>query len=165
MTPIQEIKAGTKGAEEMWAEIRAAAGRGVECFQLMGNHDSRLAKRIAEAMPEFEGLPRGLWDFHGVTTMDSERDELIIENVLYMHGYRKFGDHVKYNLMSTVCGHSHTGGVIYHPIKGRTLFELNAGYLGNPQSAAMSYTRQSKISKWTLGLGVIDQYGPRFIPL
>ncbi len=108
---------------------------------------------------------KGLWEFDGVTTMGSERDELIIDGILYMHGFRKHGDHVKYNLMSTVCGHSHTGGVVFHPIKGKTLFELNAGYLGDPKSAALSYTRQSKISKWTLGLGYIDDYGPRFVPL
>lgn len=164
MTPLQEIKAGTKASEEMWAELRKAAGRGVECFQLMGNHDERVAKRMFEALPEFEGLTRGLWDFPGVQTMESERDELIIDSVVYMHGYRKHGDHVKHNLMSTVCGHSHQGGVIYHPIKGKTLFELNAGYLGDPNSTALSYTKQSRISRWTKGLGWIDAYGPRFLP-
>lgn len=166
MTPIQEIKSGRKITEEFWREIRSATGRGVECFLLKGNHDARLSKRIAEAMPEVEGMAAaGLWTFEGVQTMENERDELIIDGVLYMHGYRKHGDHVKYNLMSTVCGHSHVGGVVYHPIKGKTLFELNAGYLGDPKSAALSYTKQSRISKWTLGMGYIDEYGPRFIPL
>lgn len=165
LTPKQEIKQGRKGLEELWADIRAAAGRGVECFQLKGNHDERLAKRIQEALPEVEGMAGlGLWNFPGVQTMETEREELIIDGIIYMHGYRKFGDHMRYNLASTVCGHSHQGGVVFHPVKGKTLFELNAGYLGDPQSYALSYTAQARISKWTIGVGVIDEYGPRFVP-
>jgi len=165
MTPAQEIKSGRAMTEELWKEIRQAAGRGVECFQLLGNHDERLVKRVTEALPEIEGIASaGLWSFKGVQTMESERDELIIDDVLYMHGYRKHGDHVKYNLMSTVHGHDHLGGVVYLPIKGKILFELSAGYLGNPKSAALSYTKQSRITKWTKGMGWIDDYGPRFIP-
>tara|TARA_R110000868_G_scaffold9394_6_gene46941 strand:- start:2716 stop:3396 length:681 start_codon:yes stop_codon:yes gene_type:complete len=166
MGPAQEVKQGRKVTEDLWKEIRQAAGRQVECFQLLGNHDERLAKRIQESLPEVEGMAgTGLWSFPGVQTMEAERDELIIDGVVYMHGYRKFGDHVKYNLMSTVCGHSHQGGVVYLPIKGKTLFELNAGYLGDPKATAMTYTKQSKISRWTKGVGWIDDYGPRFIPL
>lgn len=166
LTPQQEIRQGRGATEQLWEDIRAAAGRGVECFQLLGNHDERLAKRITEALPEIEGMAGlGLWSFPGVQTMESERDELIIDGVIYMHGYRRHGDHVKYNLASTVCGHSHLGGVTFHPVKGKTLFELNAGYLGDAKATAMSYTKQSKISKWTKGVGVIDQHGPRFIPL
>lgn len=163
MTPAQEIKQGTKAIEDLWWSVRDAAGKGVECWQLRGNHDMRMAKQIASSLPEVEGLMPDLWKFEGVTTMPAERDELIIEGVCYMHGYRRFGDHVRYNLMSTVCGHSHTGGVVYMPHKNHTLFELNCGYLGNPKSTALSYTAQAKISKWTHGLGVIDEYGPRFI--
>lgn len=165
MTPAQEMKAGTKALEELWKSVHAAAGKGVECFMLRGNHDQRLAKQMMSALPEVEGMLPDLWKFDGVTTMPAERDELIIDGVVYMHGYRRFGDHVRYNLMSTVCGHSHTGGVVYMPHKNKTLFELNCGYLGNPKTAALSYTAQSRISKWTRGCGVIDEYGPRFISL
>lgn len=164
MTPLQEIKQGTKALEDLWREVRNAAGKDVQCFQLLGNHDGRLAKRVLSALPEVDGLLPNLWQFEGVTTLPAQREELIVDSICYLHGYRRHGDHVRYNLMSTVCGHSHTGGVVYVPHKGKTLFELNAGYLGNPQSAALSYTSQSKISKWTLGVGVIDQYGPRFVP-
>lgn len=165
LTPAQEIKAGRRVTEQLWQDIRASAGKGVECFQLMGNHDQRLAKRIAEALPEVEGMvAKELWTFEGVQTMESERDELIIDNVVYMHGFRKHGDHVKYNLMSTVHGHHHTGGVIFMPIKNKILFELDVGYLGNPQTTALSYGMQSRFSKWTKGVGAIDDYGPRFIP-
>ncbi len=166
LTPQQEIKSGRRVAEDLWEDVQAAAGKKVECFQLMGNHDSRLAKRIAEALPEVEGMvPKGLWTFDGVTTIESEREELILDGVVYMHGYRKHGDHVKYNLMSTVHGHHHTGGVVFLPVKNKILFELDAGYLANFKSPAMSYGMQSRVTKWTHGVGVIDADGPRFVPL
>lgn len=165
MTPIQEVKQGRRAAEYLWSEARAAAGRGVECWQLLGNHDERLAKQLMLALPEAEGFTQDFWKFEGVTTMPSERNELILDGILYMHGYRRHGDHVRFNSISTVCGHSHTGGVVFLPVKGKTLFELNCGYLGNPKSIALSYTRQAQISKWSKGVGVIDSWGPRFIPL
>ncbi len=166
ITPAQEIKQGRKGAEEMWKAVQQAAGKDVECWQLKGNHDARLARSIANALPEVEGMAAlGLWNFPGVTTLSAERDELILDGIVYMHGFRKFGDHVRYNLMSTVCGHSHLGGVAFLPLKNKILFELNAGYLGNPKSTALSYTQQAKISRWSKGIGFIDEHGPRFIPL
>lgn len=165
MTPRQELVQGTKVITDLWKNARAAAGKGVECYLLRGNHDERLAKMTLNALPEVEGLLPDLWQFDGVTTLPAERDELILDGVVYMHGYRNHGDHVRYNLMSTVCGHSHTGGVVYMPRKNDILFELNVGYLGNPKAVALSYTKQAKISRWTKGIGVIDDYGPRFIPL
>lgn len=49
-------------------------------------------------------------------------------------------------------------------IGGKTLYELNAGYLGDPESKALSYT-PTKITNWTLGWGYIDEDGPRFVAL
>lgn len=168
MTPAAEMKKGRHVLEDFWKAIRGAAGKSADLYQLKGNHDSRMAKRMIAALPEFEsflGKCSDLWEFPGVETVAAERDELILDDICYMHGYRKHGDHVRYNLMSTVCGHSHVGGVIYVPHKGQTLFELNAGYLGNAKTTALSYTNQAKISKWTLGVGLIDSWGPRFIPV
>lgn len=170
MTPAQEVQRGRKMAEDFWAEVRTAAGKKVQCHQLIGNHDERIAKKVMAHLPEFEpflhGIHEQLWKFDGVKTQPSERQELILGGVCYMHGYRKHGDHVRHNLMSTVLGHLHTGGVVYYPHGKKTLFELNCGYLGDPRSTALSYTRQSlRFSKWTHGVGLIDDLGPRFISL
>lgn len=168
MTPAQEVRRGRQQAEELWAELRRASGSKVECFQLIGNHDERIAKRAAEAVPELERFlshVAHLWQFDGVTTQPSERHELILDGVVYMHGHRRHGEHVRYNLMSTVVGHSHVGGVVFHRQRNKTLFELNAGYLGSSSALPMSYGRQKQFSRWTTGVGLIGDDGPRFIPL
>jgi hypothetical protein len=168
LTPAQEVKLGRKDAQTFWKEARAAAGRGVECYQLIGNHDERLLKKTMGLLPELEHLIQEvnhLWKFDGVHTQAAERDELILDGVCYMHGFRKFGDHVKHNMMSTVCGHLHLGGVSYMRLGKKTIWELNAGFVANPDCVPMSYGRQRTITKYTQGVGWIDSYGPRFIPL
>jgi len=154
--------------EEIWERARQAAGPKTLCYQLLGNHDDRLIKRVMDSMPEAERFldhSRELWRFKGVKTQESSRDELILDGVWYMHGYRQHGDHVKYNLMSTVVGHLHTGGVVFMRLRGKVLFELNCGHLANERAVPLSYTAQKRHSKWTTGIGVIDGEGPRFIPI
>jgi hypothetical protein len=122
-------------------------------------------KRIIEAYPEAElFMDFEKWfKFDGVTTHSDIRQELIINGICFIHGYRsKLGDHRDFNKMSTVVGHSHLGGVNFKNYGSEILFELNAGYIGDPESKALSYTSQ-KIVNWTHGLGVIDSFGARFI--
>lgn len=169
MTPLQEVEQGRKEAEAFWRDIRKAAGPKAECYQLIGNHDARPAKRVLEKAPELGHLVErglsGLWDFKDVTTMPSDREELVLSGIVFHHGWRKHGDHVKHNHQSTVVGHLHTGGTVFVAIKGETLFELNAGYIANPLAVPMSYGAQKRFRKETQGVGWIDDLGPRFIPL
>lgn len=167
ITPAEEFKEARMMAEEFWRVIQKRAPN-ARCHQLLGNHDERPIKRLIEKAPELEHFfnMKAPWEFEGVKTQNGEREELILEGICFMHGYRsKLGDHAKYNLMNTVCGHSHTGGVHYFPLKEKTLFELNVGYLGDPEALPMRYTRQKIVTKWTPGFGVIDELGPRFVPL
>lgn len=168
-TPQQEITVGRKVAECFWRDLRMAAGPDVECYQLKGNHDERPAKLALSRAPELihlleKGL-EALWEFDGVQTQPTERDELILDGVCFMHGYRRHGHHVTYNLMPTVVGHLHVGGTVFMRLKGKTIWELNAGYIANPEAFPMSYSRQARISRCTHGIGVIDDLGPRFVPL
>lgn len=166
MTPRQELEKGQKMARSMWDKLKTIAPD-AKCHQLLGNHDGRVMKRIIESVPEAETLIDigSLFRFQGVTTTASEREELIIGDILFMHGFRsKLGDHVSHNKMSTVCGHSHVGGVVFVRLGDEILFELNAGFLAAEESKALGYTAQRRISKWTLGCGFIDEFGPRFIP-
>lgn len=169
MTPRCEIKLGNSMAIEFWTEVYRAMGRKGKRFQLIGNHDERPIKKLISIAPEFEDLAKEgidrLFRFDHVETQPSEREELEIDGVLYMHGYRKHGTHVSYNLQSTVCAHTHVGGVVTLRQRGKTLFELNCAYLGDPNSAPLSYTQQKKISKWTPGLGHITKEAAIFVPL
>jgi hypothetical protein len=165
-TPLQEIENGRRLAETFWANIRKAAPR-AKLWQLKGNHDARPFKRVQEACPELGdhlALSK-LWLFDGVETMADDRDALVIKKVLFQHGYRRHGDHVRHNRQSTVCGHIHTGGVIYVRQGKESLFELNAGFLGNPNCTPLGYTPLRRISSWTQGFGILDSLGPRFVSL
>lgn len=165
MTPKEEISQARVLGEALWKRVRKTTN--AQCYQILGNHDIRPQRGIIDKYPEIASLIdiKHLWKFDGVTTIHDPRQELIIEGIVFMHGYRsKLGDHAKFNLQSTVCGHTHRGGVVIFPHNNRYIFELNAGYLGDPESAALSYTPQ-KISQWTHGLGLIDKHGPRFIPI
>jgi hypothetical protein len=166
--PQEEEELGRQGAEKMWATLRSIAPK-AECVQLKGNHDVRPIKRTMEVDPRSEHIVakhiNGLMTFDGVKLIEDSRQEFIVDGIQFIHGYRsKIGEHRDYTLMHTVCGHSHTGGVVYKRIRGQTLWELNAGYCGDAESKALGYTPQ-KITHWTPGFGWIDEAGPRFVSL
>jgi predicted phosphodiesterase len=170
-TPKAELDAAIKDATKMWADLQRAAPA-AKCYQLLGNHDVRLSKRIAEKLPELcgTGLVRlaDCYQFEGVETQQSDRDVLELrvndEPVAFHHGWlSKLGDHVKYFGQSCVVGHSHSPGVVYHRRHNAAHFELNAGYLGNPRSHVFSYGATAQ--KWTRAYASIDMYGPRVVAL
>ena len=167
MTPAEECKRGRRDAELFWKEIQQASPR-ADCYQILGNHDARFSKQVMDKIPEAEHLLKGiqsLWKFDGVDSTTSDRDELILDGVCYMHGYRKFGDHMRHNGINTVCGHLHKGGVAYSRLGNKTIWELNAGFCADENSIPMSYSKQRRFSQHTQGVGIIDYYGPRFVAL
>jgi len=165
ITPLEELKQGTRALEEIFDMLRRACPR-ARIVMLLGNHDVRPHKRIIETAPEMESIV-GLHEyfrFEGVETVFE--DEWFYGGICFMHGWRsKLGDHAMHNGISTVCGHSHRGGVHYFRRGKKTLWELNAGHLANPLTPNMSYAKQRTFATWTHGLGWIDDFGPRFIPL
>lgn len=167
-TPKQEEELARKKNEEFWQVIRKASPKS-KFVQLLGNHDIRPMKRVLEAYPEAEEWVQErltkLFTFDGVKTIMDPREELVISDILVFHGYLgKLGAHRDYTHMSTINGHSHQGGVVYRQIKGRILFELNCGVAGDPHSKGLTYTPQ-RITRWTPGFGVVNAFGPQFVPL
>lgn len=166
--PEQELREAVSLANEMWETVRKNCSTNV-LYQLLGNHDVRLIKRAQERLPEAQDLIKEkvmeLYRFKNVKTIEDDREELVINDIVFQHGYRsKLGDHMKFNKKSTVVGHSHTGGTVFEQLSGKVLFELNAGYLADETSEPLRY-RPQNTSKWTLGVGLVDESGPRFIPL
>ena len=168
ISPKEEIERGRAMGEEMWAKIKAMLPN-ASLYQLMGNHDIRPLKRVIELAPELEVfIELHRWfQFDGVELIKDAREWLTIDKYHFTHGHLgKLGDHcIKYR-KNVVCGHSHRAGLFVMPMQDRDeiLVELNVGYIGDENSKALSYT-PVKTKQWTLGFGLIDEWGPRFISL
>jgi len=166
-TPKAEEQSARKNLEEFWSTMAKSAPQ-AKLVGLIGNHDVRPLKRTLEALPTMEHWIekyfQDLFTFDNVKTIIDPREEFIIEDIAFHHGYRsKLGDHRDYMHMNFVGGHTHTGGVVFRNIKNAVLWELNCGLAADPTSKGLSYTNQ-RMNHWTLGWGAIDELGPRFIP-
>ena len=169
MGPDQEIQKGRRVAEAFWAKVQRLVPK-AKCLQMLGNHDDRPAKRIMEQFPEVANLLNfnHLFQFPGVkTNLDSRQENVVRLNgkdIIFQHGHlSQLGAHMKFNQQSTVVGHSHRGGVVYQGILKEIQYELNCGFLADRSAGPLQYG-PSKKKNWTLGVGMIDAYGPRFVP-
>ncbi len=166
-TPKEEEARARKNLEELWASIGKAAPN-AKRVALLGNHDVRPIKRALEVYPAIEHwvekYMRDLMTFDGVHTVFDPREEYIVSDIAFLHGYRsQLGSHRDYMQMNAVVGHTHRGGAVFRQTQGRILWELNCGFAADANAKGLTYQAQ-KISDWTLGWGWIDELGPRFIP-
>lgn len=162
LDPDVETKAATNALKAIWAALPKASKK----YQMMGNHDDRMIKLALKGAPELVGIVgeevERLYTFPGVELV--KETELELDGVIYQHGHRaKLGDHAKYNQCSTVVGHSHTGGVVSLRNRSGVYWELNVGFLGDIDTQGFTYLTQKKVNTTTLGIGLIDEFGPRFI--
>lgn len=167
-TPAHEEALAREHNETFWKEIysRNPAGK---LIQMLGNHCIRPMKQVLENYPAAETWIKDhltkLFTFDHVQTIMDHREEYIINDIAIFHGYRsKLGDHRDFTLMNCINGHTHQPGVVFRQVRGNTLFELNSGYAGDPESKGLSYTPQ-KITNWVKGFGAVDKLGPRCIIL
>ena len=168
MTPKQEMKKGRKMAEQMWARLQAAAPK-AKCFQVLGNHEERIYKKIMNVAAEYESIieepVRKLLTFPGVYTLKSSKSKLVINDIVFIHGWSTSPKyHVGYFHQNVVHGHTHRGSVSFVAIKGKSLWELDCGFIADSNALPLEY-RETKTSQWHTGCGLVDKYGPRFIPL
>ncbi len=172
-TPKQEKEWSRYYAEIMWGLINSRNAR-AEKYQLLGNHCVRPHKRLMEKAPEFEDdlIPtfNEHYTFEGVKTVYDSREELVVDDTVFMHGYYTGGGtkHAHLNIRNFVCGHTHTGGTWFmrnNGHEGGHIFEANAGYVADPYAKGLGYSAQKKATKWTWGFLHVDKWGPRFISL
>ena len=169
-TSRTEVFLGRGQSLDFWGAMPPGSAK----FQLIGNHCIRMLKKIKAAAPELEQMVKSYWDkiyqFKGVRTLADDRSELVINDILFIHGHlSNLGDHVRINRQSTVVGHSHRGGVVYLRHKSDTLFELNCGHLADDSKLPFAYTPQ-RTTFWTPGFGTVEtlkngSVSARFIPL
>jgi len=165
-TPMREWTDARACAQRMWRDIRILAPK-AQCYQLKGNHESRLIKRLMERWPESEPFVdlKTPFLFPGVVTQANENQEMILdERIVLMHGFASSpGRHAAQNGMRTIKGHSHMGYVHYSRTAMKQ-WELDAGYVGDPEAECFQYRSQTRLSPWTNGVGVVLDDVPMFIP-
>lgn len=167
-TPNQEEDLARKMAEDMWKTLLSIAPN-AECVQIMGNHDIRPVRRTLEVQPTMERAAsrhvQQLMTFDGVKLIADSRQEYFFDDIMVLHGYgSKSGQHRDYNQMNVIKGHNHKGYTVFKRIREQTLWELDPGFLGDPEAKAFGYTAQ-KNHDMTTGFGWVDESGPRFIAL
>lgn len=161
-TPAQEIVKGLQAATDMWERIRKLRPK-AKLYQVLGNHDLRLNKRIAERLPEIEHMfsIKKLYQFPGVKTLKSDRDYLKIDGVIYCHGWlSKSLDHALHFGHPTVHGHRHRPAI---ETKGR-LWSMDVGFLADEKQLPLNYTA-SKVTSWHVACGIVENSAPRLILL
>ena len=163
-TPKEEVRRGRQVAERMWERIQKANPR-AKCWQLMGNHDVRAYKRIMERLPEVETFMdfKSHWRFDKVETILDDADDLVLGGVSYCHGWTKLGSHVLYTKRNTMCGHLHRGGVVTVRMGKQTLWEANAGLVGNAMSVPLSYGALRRYNSTTQGWAEVEDGWPKFV--
>lgn len=169
-TPQQELAIGRKDAELFWSSVKYAAPKRTHLIQLLGNHEDRIVKLALSKAPELEDFAkqgvRSLMRFENVETVDDSKEVYSIDGVFYNHGYLlQPGAHARANLACMVTAHTHYGCVVPVKLEKEQIWELNVGFAANRFAKPLSYAQQRRFSRWTLGYGVIDEYGPRFYPL
>lgn len=163
ITVDQDIRNGLKMANKMWKEAQKIVPK-AKCYQLLGNHDIRFLKRIAERLPELSELVnlKDVYKFNKVKIMDSDRDHLELGGVIYIHGYlSKSIDHVKAYNKPVVHGHLHRPSITFESPR---LWSMDVGYMADSKSLPLSYT-QTKLTKWTLACGIVEDGKPRLVIL
>lgn len=166
LTPEKETEEARLCAWEMWAQIKQKCPR-AELVQLMGNHDERPYKRAVDRTPELMHIVapafQALYEFKGVKTIHGASNDFEKQGVVFTHGYLSGpAAHARCVDMPVVRGHSHRGGVTW---VREGLWELDAGFLGAYDSPVFGYSSWKRAYRMTRGMGIIDEHGPRFIPI
>ncbi len=165
ITPVREADTGRTAAEFMWREIRKRSPAS-KCYQLRGNHDARALKVMLDKAPELEPFfdDKDFYRFPGVDTVFDPTHPLMINGVLYTHGWGPMGSHMRYFLKPVVRAHSHTAGVVFMNLYGKVIYEMDVGYLADHRAVPLRY-RPTTVTRWTHTVGWVDSNGPRVILL
>lgn len=163
ITLQQDVNEGLKLAIKMWKDIKKIVPK-AKCYQLLGNHDVRVAKRISEKLPELAEIYNftDMYQFKGVKTLKSDREFLEIHGIVFVHGWlSKSIDHAKFFNKPVVHGHRHRPAIEFDNSR---LWSMDVGYLADKDSIPLNYTA-SKHTKWTLACGMIENGQPKLFIL
>lgn len=162
-SPEQETIEGRRKASSMWYQLHKKLPK-ARLYQLPGNHDARIVKRLTEKSPETafigeEWLKQQLTFDH----VELVSDEFILDDIMFLHGYRPKGQHAKWNQMNTITGHIHQANIAYMQNVNGVYWEMNVGWLGDKNAYPFTYRWQKKIDDTHQGVGIVTDGNPKFI--
>lgn len=164
ISPEDEVKTARAQLEKVFQSLKRVAPK-TKIYNLLGNHNLRPVKRLIESAPEL--MPFFDFDsyfkFPESEFVNDPREPLIIGGIAFHHGFMKQYSHMVKFQKPTVCAHTHNGGLLYQKVQGKWLWELNAGYAGNPSKPCFNYTPVRE-PNWTRGVGYISEWGPHWLP-
>lgn len=138
-------------------------------FVCVSNHTYRVYKRATDiGIPD--GFLKTIGEAYGAPPTWQWRDKWISNDVCFEHGENVSGQlaairAATQNRMSTVIGHQHAnGGIIYSAGFNDLIYGMNTGCLIDIENYAFLYGKTFR-NKPTLGLGVIKDDIPYFIPM
>lgn len=156
---INTLKDEVEAAHLALTDLGDAAGKAKITF-LMGNHEARLEKYLAEKAPELFGLI----DMESLLELKKRgwplvpyRKHITYGKIAYSHDVGFCGKSaVSQNLDSfggnIVTGHTHRAGIVYDgTVLGEHRVAMSCGWLGD--FGAIDYMHQSKTRSWQHGVG------------
>lgn len=147
-----------KTCKERLGEIEEAS-KGARMIWPLGNHDSRLAARLAAIAPEFEGIENFDLKDH-FPEWEPCWAVFVNDDTLIAHRYHN-GIHAVYNNIvkgqcNYVTGHLHSLKVTpYTNALGNTLYGVDTGMLGEPLQSTMIDYMESRHGNWRSGFAVL----------
>jgi len=152
-----ELETALKPLRKMWEIFIQLAN--TECFQLIGNHDTRLDRLIKKSNPELIDMlprPKEILTFDGVMTTNTDRDKLKFnaskDSVMFEHGFLSTSKrHLDKNLENTVHAHLHTASLEFVNDK----FVVYCGCGSDRDRFAFAYTNAIQKKNMKRGLGHI----------
>ena len=156
--------------QEMWRKM------GLVCeakrYQLIGNHDIRVAKSIMRCIPtlssEISTIRKVYYTFDGVETFKSDRDYIVFDDVVYTHGWMTgCCAHKNHFKKSVVHGHSHHPDKEHDPMRKtdyKDRWEMDTGTFCDPKKAPFGYTN-STLTGWKPAIGWVVDGRPELILL
>jgi predicted phosphodiesterase len=161
VSPKEERVLARAMGELFWETVQTIVPD-AECYQLLGNHDIRMLKNTGRKNPEIldiiQETHQAMYSFKGVTTVgNSDRDFLVIDGVVYCHGWQARHTAHFFEYGKVIRAHDHkVWERRERSIKTgrRVVFEYSCGTFADASSIPLSYTA-SMLTNWEAGYTIV----------
>lgn len=172
--PKPELAAQLKETKKRMAEIRDKANaisfgiNGPTLVYLLGNHEARFDKFLANKAGKFKGIEGFSLEEHFPDWNVGERLTITgKEKLVIKHQYKGGINPLKSNLQGAGChivtGHLHSQGVYAHTDYSGTKYAVDHGMLADPKGPQFSYGDSNPVN-WRVGCVHLEFKGGKLMP-